>query len=225
MKTAGKQLRQHLGSAEATRLGQFLVSRGAMTLPQTRGFLTAVASAPNMIMPSTWQPMVLGEPEFESADEARSIIGLVLRLFNELLDDLNEERRVDSLVPEDEGDLQLWCRGYLAGARLDDDWGADDTGTTLLFPMAVLAGEVELKGEPDADGNIIEDPSPQLAACRRELPAHVLALHQHWTQWRRGRFAAPGSPAPTRKPKIGRNEKCPCGSGAKYKKCCGRAGN
>ncbi|MEM7581916.1 MAG: SEC-C metal-binding domain-containing protein [Acidobacteriota bacterium] len=23
-------------------------------------------------------------------------------------------------------------------------------------------------------------------------------------------------------PKIGRNEPCPCGSGRKYKKCCGR---
>jgi SEC-C motif-containing protein len=25
-------------------------------------------------------------------------------------------------------------------------------------------------------------------------------------------------------PKVGRNEPCPCGSGRKYKKCCGRAG-
>lgn len=24
-------------------------------------------------------------------------------------------------------------------------------------------------------------------------------------------------------PKIGRNDKCPCGSGKKYKNCCGRA--
>lgn len=24
------------------------------------------------------------------------------------------------------------------------------------------------------------------------------------------------------KPKIGRNEPCPCGSGKKYKKCCGK---
>lgn len=24
------------------------------------------------------------------------------------------------------------------------------------------------------------------------------------------------------KPKVGRNEPCPCGSGKKYKKCCGR---
>ena len=25
-----------------------------------------------------------------------------------------------------------------------------------------------------------------------------------------------------KKPKVGRNEPCPCGSGKKYKKCCGR---
>ncbi|MEK9984096.1 MAG: SEC-C metal-binding domain-containing protein [Opitutae bacterium] len=24
-------------------------------------------------------------------------------------------------------------------------------------------------------------------------------------------------------PKVGRNEPCPCGSGKKFKKCCGRA--
>jgi hypothetical protein len=28
-------------------------------------------------------------------------------------------------------------------------------------------------------------------------------------------------PQPTRTPKIGRNDPCPCGSGKKYKKCCG----
>ncbi|MGY8718810.1 MAG: SEC-C metal-binding domain-containing protein [Verrucomicrobiia bacterium] len=30
-------------------------------------------------------------------------------------------------------------------------------------------------------------------------------------------------PAPAKAaPKIGRNDPCPCGSGKKYKKCCGR---
>jgi len=28
----------------------------------------------------------------------------------------------------------------------------------------------------------------------------------------------------TRGPKVGRNDRCPCGSGKKYKKCCLRAG-
>ena len=32
----------------------------------------------------------------------------------------------------------------------------------------------------------------------------------------------PAPAAPARKKKVGRNEPCPCGSGKKYKKCCGR---
>jgi preprotein translocase subunit SecA len=34
---------------------------------------------------------------------------------------------------------------------------------------------------------------------------------------------APQAPAPVRRdvPKVGRNDPCPCGSGRKYKKCCG----
>ena len=31
-----------------------------------------------------------------------------------------------------------------------------------------------------------------------------------------------GSNKPKRVTKIGRNEKCPCGSGKKYKQCCGK---
>ncbi|GEM_PF-3948425 len=32
---------------------------------------------------------------------------------------------------------------------------------------------------------------------------------------------APASPAPVKsKPDVGRNDRCPCGSGLKYKKCC-----
>jgi preprotein translocase subunit SecA len=30
------------------------------------------------------------------------------------------------------------------------------------------------------------------------------------------------SPAQTHQPKVGRNDPCPCGSGKKYKKCCGK---
>ncbi len=36
--------------------------------------------------------------------------------------------------------------------------------------------------------------------------------------WLRGTSA----PAPVSRPKMGRNEPCPCGTGKKFKKCCGR---
>jgi len=32
------------------------------------------------------------------------------------------------------------------------------------------------------------------------------------------------APAPNLRPRVGRNEPCPCGSGKKFKRCCGRAG-
>ena len=34
--------------------------------------------------------------------------------------------------------------------------------------------------------------------------------------------AADGRYEPLQRDKVGRNEPCPCGSGEKYKKCCGR---
>jgi uncharacterized protein YecA (UPF0149 family) len=34
---------------------------------------------------------------------------------------------------------------------------------------------------------------------------------------------AAGAAAPGRGAKVGRNDPCPCGSGKKYKKCCGAA--
>jgi uncharacterized protein YchJ len=36
-------------------------------------------------------------------------------------------------------------------------------------------------------------------------------------------YVAPPPPTPyIAPPKVGRNEPCPCGSGKKYKKCCGK---
>jgi preprotein translocase subunit SecA len=34
--------------------------------------------------------------------------------------------------------------------------------------------------------------------------------------------STPGKPEPVKVKKVGRNDPCPCGSGKKYKKCCGR---
>ena len=38
-----------------------------------------------------------------------------------------------------------------------------------------------------------------------------------------GSSASAGSGAQVRRVKIGRNDPCPCGSGKKYKNCCGRS--
>ncbi len=40
--------------------------------------------------------------------------------------------------------------------------------------------------------------------------------------WKRQQAMMPSSPQSIKQPPVGRNDPCPCGSGLKYKKCCGR---
>jgi preprotein translocase subunit SecA len=77
------------------------------------------------------------------------------------------------------------------------------------------------------------DPSRRLKSVFSSLPQQfvhneISGLSQPATQQQRTPAQQPGAesqPAlvPVRKsgPKVGRNEPCPCGSGRKYKKCCG----
>jgi uncharacterized protein len=214
----GTDLRRPLGQRELADLELFLASTPkAMPLAMAHGFLTGIVSAPTTIMTSVWQPVMIGEPAFESMEEARRVLGLVMRLYNQILTDLNEGRKAAPPNAKDDDWLALWCAGYLRAARMDDEWAADEHGVALLFPFAILAREVDLVGEKDSEGKIIEDPTPQLRRCREQLRDTVLELHQYWNAWRKERVAAP---AARRTPKVGRNEKCPCGSGLKFKKCC-----
>jgi preprotein translocase subunit SecA len=59
---------------------------------------------------------------------------------------------------------------------------------------------------------------------RRPVPAMQTEVHASVSSLGGGAPVAaprPGRPAPRLEPKVGRNDPCPCGSGKKYKKCCG----
>lgn len=211
-----RELQRPLGQGELDDLSEFLsTAPGAMPFSEAHGFLTAIASAPTTMMPSVWQPVLLGEHGFSSMEQAKHVFGLVMRLYNQILTDLNEG---NPIAPSDrDEDVGSWCTGYLKAARMDDVWTEDEAGTVFLFPLAILAGEVDLVGEEDSEGRVIEDPSPQLQRCRKGLDDTVHEANRYWTAWRRTSLA---SPVASRPPKTGRNEPCPCGSGRKYKKCC-----
>lgn len=64
------------------QLSVFLSSNTkSMSLTELHDFLCAIVSAPNLIMPNQWQPIVFGgEIEFDSMEEMQNIIGSILRL-------------------------------------------------------------------------------------------------------------------------------------------------
>jgi uncharacterized protein len=53
------------------------------------------------------------------------------------------------------------------------------------------------------------------------LPAAVIAIDQFWKGRRHGALPPTGQTVSGSTAKVGRNDPCPCGSGKKYKRCCG----
>jgi uncharacterized protein len=174
-----------LSPSEEKRLDVFLSGcLGGMRPQEIRGFLAAIVSGPSLIPPSEWLDLVMGHPAYHSKERVQGALELLLRLYNQISDHLSSGGEIP---PRDlsADDVQQWCAGYLKGARLDEQWGADQTAVMMLFPMAVLAGQLDLHGETDSKGNVIEDDAEHRARYQAELPEYVTGTYQYWLERRR----------------------------------------
>ena len=215
------------------RLERYLdaAERSESTLPldATQGLLCAVVSAPSPIVPSRWMPAILGEEhQFSNADEAGEITALLISLHNDVAQQLNQGDGFDFILYGDEGEnhdsIALWCEGYLMGVELAEpawDEGTDPEDLEeMLFAVVMLSGRwkemMEAEGHPEMDA---AEEERLLAELRLSLPDEVIANRHYW-------FAR-AIPETVRRstPKVGRNDPCPCGSGKKFKNCCGRDAN
>ena len=224
-----------LSDEDMDELGNFLLSDATsdetMMLDCLDGFLTAIASAPVMLSSSVWLPKVWDssekdEPSFDNYAQVERITGLIMRHLSNLIVSLQQnpdacEPIFDSAVypdsPREFIDGEMWAYGYMTGINLQrQDWQDifdDPNSAELLRPIYLLGTEdVTL-----AEEALIETPE-QREELSKLIPASVAGIYRYWVPVRR----AVTDPALRREmPKIGRNEKCPCGSGRKFKKCCG----
>lgn len=120
----------------------------------------------------------------------------------------------------------LWSQGFLlAVQRRPAEWEPllrNPRTAKLLEPISELAAAVN--DLSDEDPNPPDDQIPELLVRKMEaimLRAHLIkripALVTELRQRSSGMLTAAA-------PKTGRNDPCPCGSGRKYKKCCGAPG-
>jgi uncharacterized protein len=224
-------LDQPLTDKEFDDLDQFLLSdrspEDAMTMDTLHGYLTAIAIGPETIMPAEWLPKVWGQdglqaPKWKNAREEERIINLIMRFMNEVLVTFEvAPKEFEPLYCEhDVGgtaliDAEAWCWGFWEGMELrpgswEPIWQSEVA--ELMRPIYLLgADEIEEAELPE-----VEDPhkAHQLALA---IEANLPAIHRYWLPLRK-----PAVETVKRdEPKVGRNDDCPCGSGKKYKKCCG----
>jgi uncharacterized protein len=215
----------------------FLVSptapRSAMSLLELDGYLTGVIVAPSLIRPSRWMAglWIDDEPVFDDPEQTQLVLGAVGVMFNALstrieqsLRRLETERVCDyrPAFQTDDGKpphdiVRRWTNGFWRAMQLTPtDWhalGADDRTQVLITPFVgfIDAG----KG---ADFEPADDIDDRLDEAAAEIPRAILLLRKI-AQIRANR---PSRVQQTPRSKIGRNDPCPCGSGKKYKRCCGQ---
>ena len=221
-----------LSDSDLDRLEQLLEAdvfqEDAMRLDEIQAMLCAIVSGPVPVEPAVWLPEALGKG-LDSADDAlvAETIELLMRLNNDLAAALLEDETIAPILypldeSGDEYDYLAWADTYVFGAGLAGDWfelagkHADDL-SELLEPMFLLNGmlkeDVEKAGErwfsPAEEARLVAD-------IQENLPLIVQTLYNFWRNKR------PGAAVRREAPKSGRNDPCPCGSGRKYKQCCGR---
>ena len=218
---------QGLDDAELERLDGFLAGLGdeAMSLEAVDGFFAALICGPLAMGPLQAVPLIWGEAHaFDSVAEATEITDLLLRHWNSIADTLQRSLTSDEvywpLLFEDESGRAAgndWALGFMQGVDSQPGcWDAlfeDAEAAEMLVPMLMLAQEhdpdPELRPEPIADA--------QRSEIIEWMAAGLADTYRY--------FAEARSPAieQVRRdgPKTGRNDACPCGSGKKYKRCCG----
>ncbi|MBS4096468.1 MAG: UPF0149 family protein [Sulfuricella sp.] len=196
----------------------------AMHLDKLQGFLCAVVSSPEIIPPSAWVGEVLGgEPDYESLEQATEFMGLLMGFYNQVATDLLAPPLQLILKPlagsDSRADYQAWCEGYILGWGLStEEWlrPGNEALKKLTFPILYLSGAFKEEAERSGREYVEEEEDRKVwQDCVGILPQAVVGIFNFWLARRKS------TPIRREITKVGRNDLCPCGSGKKYKQCCG----
>lgn len=219
-----------LSKQELTRLEELLASPifngNAMSLDKLQGFLCAVISAPDNIAPGRWiHEVVKIGPEHELMGLVQEFMALVMRFYNGVASELDENQPIkfilkSLLVADQQPDYQTWCEGYILGWGLStEEWlsTGNEPLKKLTFPILLLSGAFKEESERRGKKYLPDEEYAKLQQeCADTLPKSVAGIYHYW------HFRTKPVPTKRETTKIGRNETCPCGSGLKFKQCCGK---
>ncbi len=181
-----------------------------------QGMCAALAMGPDDAPAERWKTVATGTAEAALPPEVGALLATALARTRA---DLEADTFVLRLAPLRRGrlDYAAWCGGFLDGVELSEagwhDSADPEDVEELLFPIYALAGELS---EAERARFSAAGWRKLVLDAERELPQLLRRLRDYWAIVRQ-------PPATVRHAsrKPGRNEPCTCGSGRKYKHCCG----
>lgn len=224
-------LDEPLSDKEFNELDRFLLSDrcadDGMTMDSLHGYLTALVIGPQVVPMSEWLPNVWGTssrqaPAFKTEKEFERIISLICRFMNEIAITMEvAPKDFEPLFCEYEAngqavlDGEAWAWGFWEGIELRADaWQSiwDSPLAPLMRPIYLLGAE-----EIGEDEMKLVDSALKCHKLTIEIEAAIPEIYRHW----RAQRTFPVETVQRTDPKVGRNDDCGCGSGKKFKKCCG----
>jgi len=210
-----------LTSAEWDELEAILMARGSDESLETsglHGFLTAIVSGPEPVLPSAWLPAMWGSaaPVFDTAGEFERMVSLIMRAMNSIARTLTQDTGPFGLMLLVTGTGKTerfysgaWAEGYLSAVALS---------AAAWLPFVESSAVV---GEGLATIEALYDDVPGRRMNHRtnrhdDLSAAAVAIHRFFHGRRQTQIRVPAGAV-----RVGRNEPCPCGSGKKFKRCHG----
>jgi uncharacterized protein len=213
---------------------------GTLTYPQLAGFLFSIANSPELIPPSEWIPMVFNDEEggFETLGEAEGVVHAMMALYNDCCREGSEgstpiplggeirPQALDNLA--EDAPLSQWAQGFSMGYDyLEDSWNdympdeLDEEMGSLLMVLTFFASPKLAKAYHE-EGTGKRSLAEMAETVVTLFPDAMRAFAHLGRSIYQARYEAGDFEVPTPlRPKIGRNEPCPCGSGKKFTKCCG----
>lgn len=216
-----------------------------LTIFEVYGLFYGCLAAPNLVMPSWFYPLIFGEEGagFESEEEATEIVGNLMSLWNVLAQWRPGKDRFifpDAKYPmtdngmaqrtkDDYSLIEYFVKGLDLGETRENDFSED--GVDALKALSETQAFLDKYGELIEKEPLDDDTEETLRAisgleniiadCVARISTDLKrARPQVSGDMRKGQDAKKKA-SQAESAKISRNEPCPCGSGKKYKKCCG----
>jgi uncharacterized protein len=202
----------------------------AMTLDALQGLICAVVSGPEPIPPSVWIPAALGDsPQYTSNKQAQEFMDLLMKFYNSIANTLSKGEELELILygmedDPDELDYAAWCEAYVYGSQLGGvNWleAAGDFSldlTELMETFFLLSGMLKEDAIKNKEPWLSKKEEAQAIAMAQDNFAETIGtIYGFW----KARRETPQT-ITREAEKVGRNDPCPCGSGKKYKNCCGK---
>jgi uncharacterized protein len=198
-----------------------------MSSMELDGYLTGIAISPALIPNDRWLDGIWGqhEPAFDSLEEAQFIINAVMDHYRAIVAALDigfeqlEGKKTADYRPlflvaggkPSHDIVRIWLRGFSRAAVLAAErWQSlaeDERMAPILEPF------MDFLAPAGPYFETVDNVDALLDRSAAAIPRSTILLRKI------AQFVTEA--ASSRRSKIGRNDPCACGSGRKYKRCCG----